>query len=171
LYFAYKNTGYTFDAIFNAYNQLLLENPEPFISIVSDLAVPLFVPFMIGLLLTLVYLLIISVGFYFISEAIVVDDMPAIAAFKKSFALLRQYPAKVIIFIVLISLLIIALVSLFLMPFMFFLMMGPVFILITTLILSVVSVAADVAAAVWSTRFYMSITEKELYEKENLLDF
>ena len=171
LYFAYKNTGYAFDAIFNAFNQLLLENPEPFFSIVSDLALPLFVPFMIGLLLTFVYLIIIWVVFYFISEAIVVDDMPAIAAFKKSFALLKQYPVKVFFFIVLIYLLIVALVSLFVMPIMVFSMLGPAFLIITTLLLSVVSAATDVAAVVWSTRFYMSITEKELYEKENLLDF
>ncbi|MCL2863655.1 MAG: hypothetical protein FWE54_06220 [Methanimicrococcus sp.] len=170
LYSAYKNTGYTFNVIIDAFYQLMMENIDPFITVVSDLAVALFVPFMIGSLLTLVYTVIISIVFYFIQEPIVVDDMPVIAAFKKSVALLRQYPVKVIFFIVLIYLLMFALSSLFNMFTMAF-SMSVILSLIASLLQVVATIAISVAVLVWSTRFYMAINEKEIYGNENLPDY
>jgi len=167
LYFAYKNAGYTIEMIIEIIDTSVIVS-DAFYAFLATM----FVSFMIGLLLTFIYLIIVSFIFYFVSYAIVVDDMPVIAAFKKSFALLRQYPGRVIFFILLIVLLTFALssiVSIISVPLSMF---QNVFLsLIGSLIQTLFSVAVGVAAIVWTTRFYMDITEKELYTEENLLEF
>lgn len=94
LYFAYKNTGLTIDAVFDA----LLNNPDGFLSLLSLLIIPI----VIGLLLTIVYTIILSFVFYFVSYAIVIDDLSVIAAYKKSYTLLKEHPGHVIAFILII---------------------------------------------------------------------
>lgn len=175
-YFAYKNAGDAMSEIVNTlesdpnalFSIIMLENdPDALISIITSL----FVPVMIGCLLTFIYLIITSIVFYFVSYAIVVDDMPVIASFKKSFALLKQYPGKVIIFIVLLYLLSSALLSIassvFTFLSMFTLVNTSLFIFlyfVGLLFMIAVSIAVSVATIVWETRFYMSVTEKELYK-------
>jgi len=174
LYFAYKNAGYTIEMIIEMF--YAVDAPDAFIIFLGTM----FFSSMIGLLLTCIYLIFLSFIFYFVSYAIIVDDMPVIAAFKKSFALLRQYPWKVFLFIMLVSFLIIALASIvsivtmpFSMPPFLFLSVSLYLFLsfIGSLIQTIFSAAIGVAVIVWNTRFYMGITEKELYTEENLLDF
>jgi len=172
LYFAYKNAGYTIEMIFEMFYAVETA-PDAFLSFLGAV---LFSS-MIGLLLTLIYWIFLSFIFYFVSYAIIVDDMPVIAAFKKSFALLRQYPWKVFFFIVLIILLTMALMiilSIVTMPFSMPSSLSPNVSLylylsfIGSLIQTIFSAAISVAIIVWNTRFYMGITENM---EENLLDF
>jgi hypothetical protein len=166
LYNTYIKSGLTLTSIFYSFYDFFLSgNIEPFMEIISIFAVSM----VIGLLLTFVYSLILTVLFYFVSYAIVIDGLPVIAAFKKSLSLLKQYPGKVIIFIIIVNGLVMAILQIsefFVMFFIFnvfLLLLGGFLYLLFALFI-------NTAALVWTARFYMAITEKELYVEEKLAD-
>ena len=167
LYNTYIKSGLTLTSIFDSFNDfILIGNIEPFMEIIRIFAFSL----SIGLLLTLVYSLILTVLFYFVSYAIVIDNLPVIAAFKKSLSLLKQYPGKVIIFIIAVNVLVMAILQIaeifwaILIFNMFLFIIGAVPYLLVELFV-------NIAALVWTARFYMAITEKELYVEEKLTDY
>jgi hypothetical protein len=147
----------------------------------------LILPSLFGLFMTLIYLVITSVLFYFVSYAAVADNMSVIESFKKSYAMVRQKFWKVIWFAFLIYIITsgimgfaffvfysIALISVMLMlGGTAFLVLGLLILIIATLVLLIVTVIVSVATYVWTTRFYMSFNDHELYveeAKENLLE-
>ena len=166
LYNAYVKSGLTLNFIFDSFNDFMLSgNIEPFMEIISIFAVSL----SIGLLLTTIYYLILKVLFYFVGYAIVIDDLPVIAAFKKSLSLLKQYPRKVIIFIITVNVLVMAILQIA-ETFWAILIFNMFLFIIGALPYLLVELFVNIAALVWTARFYMVITEKELYVEEKLTD-
>ena len=159
--YIFINSEYTILSFF----ETLLMNPEDLMPLLATLMIPI----LIGCLLTIVYSIIIYVAFYFVTYALVVDNLSVIASFKKSYALFRQHPFSVLIFILIIYVItsifsnIVSLISI--MPLM---MVDPIILNVSLLLLLIIFVATSiytVAITVWATRFYMGITEKELYTK------
>ena len=162
LYNAYVKSGLTLNFIFDSFNDFMLSgNIEPFMETISIFAFSL----SIGLLLTTIYFLILTVLFYFVSYAIVIDDLPVIAAFKKSLSLLKQYPGKVIIFIIAVNVLVMAILQIAEI-FWTILIFNMVLFIIGAFPYLLVELFVSIAALVWTARFYMAITEKELYVEE-----
>ena len=173
------NSGYTIELFFD----LLINNLDALIPFLTSLILPT----LLGLMLTLIYLIVISVLFYFVTYAIVVDDLPVFASFKKSYVMLRQNFWKIIIFIVLVYAftfvittfisMISSVLQIFLLPFAIMDPMGSIISyviqIIFQIISTVVSILISVLTIVWTTRFYMSLNDHELYveeAKENLLE-
>jgi len=173
------NSGYTIELFFD----LLINNLDALIPFLTSLILPT----LLGLMLTLIYLIVISVLFYFVTYAIVVDDLPVFASFKKSYVMLRQNFWKIIIFIVLVYAftfvittfisMISSALQIFLLPFAIMDPMGSIISyviqIIFQIISTVVSILISVLTIVWTTRFYMSLNDHELYveeAKENLLE-
>jgi len=184
--YLFMNSGYTIDLFLD----LLMNNFDALVPFLKTL----FVPALFCLLLTSIYLIIIWVLFYFATYAIVIDDMPVIASFKKSYTMVRQHIWKVILFIIMVyaitaGIIIIA-YSIFCFVLFFVILftalstvasptlstVGILIMLIIMLVMSifllVVLAFVSVAEIVWTTRFYMSVNDHELYtkEKENLLE-
>ena len=144
--------------------ETLLMDPETLIPLLTALTIPI----LIGCLLTIIYSVVIYFAFYFVTYALVVDDLSVITSFKKSYALLRQHPFSIVFFILIIYAItsvfssIISMISL--MPLM---PLDPIISTIILLLLLAFTFVATpiytVAIFVWATRFYMSLTEKELY--------
>jgi len=167
LYYVYSKSGLTLNDISESILNLFLEAGS-----LPDSVITMLLLFFIGLLLALIYFIILAILFYFVSYAIVIDDMPVFASFKKSFALLKQYPGKVLIFIIALVCImlvisiaiqgILTFLSLFLLPVS---LVSPslvvCFSLLTSLISSVISGLISAVTVVWVARFYMAITEKE----------
>ncbi|MDR0768288.1 MAG: hypothetical protein LBE57_07720, partial [Methanosarcinales archaeon] len=95
--YVFMNAGYTIEGIFD----VMINNPDAFLSIIKTLAAPA----LIGLLLTIIYTIVLTLFFYFVTYAIVVDDISVISAYKKSYAVLKQNFWKVLAFIILVWLL------------------------------------------------------------------
>jgi hypothetical protein len=169
LYNAFVKSGILLDQVFEAYIELAMGNFDPFMEFINIFLVPI----LIGSLLTFIYSWILTFLFYFVSYAIVIDDMPVIAAFKKSVALLKQYPGKVIVFILIISILgfLISVISNVFSTLSSFSILLSLLSLIVSLFVTIVSVILLVVSFVWEARFYMAATEKELYVEEKYTDF
>lgn len=158
------NLGVTFEGLLDS----MLTDPEAFSSVISAMVTTI----LLGALLTFIYSLILTFLFYFVTYAIVVDDMSVIKAYKKSCSLLKQNFLKVFVFIVLIlvSSVIWYVVSIIItMPFQiiaimiaFAFMFNPWVMLFSNLIVSVISSIVYLifiaVVVMWSTRFYMSVT-------------
>lgn len=159
-YFAFKNSGFTLTSVFED----LLTTPEALFPLFEVLMLPV----LLGLLLSFVYGVILTLVFYFVSYAIVVDDLPVIASFQKSYALLRQNFWKVLLFILVVwALTMILNMALNLFSLLFLLSVVLTFVFsIVEMVLLLVFVTLT---AIWITRFYMSETDQPLYTEENLL--
>ena len=167
LIYVIMNSGYTIESFI----ELLNTNPDALLPFFMSLIIP----GLIGCLLTIVYSIIVYVLLYFVTYAIVVDDMAVFASFKQSYAVLRQHFWKVLAFIIAIYIIsagvssILSISSYFIMPLM---SIDATLYSIASLILAViqliVSLILAVATIVWSTRFYMVITEKKLHAEEDL---
>ena len=183
--FLFMNSGYTIDLFLD-----LLANK-------FDALIPFFktliIPALFCSLLTLIYSIAIWVLFYFVTYAIVIDDLSVIASFKKSYSTVRQHIWKVILFIIaiyaitigviIVAYLIFCFIMLFTTLFLVILIdisqtlaiVGLVLLLIIMVLLLIfllfVIAFISVAAIIWETRFYMSVTEKELYAEEKNTDF
>ena len=158
------NLGVTFEGLLDS----MLTDPEAFSSVISAMVATI----LLGALLTFIYSLILTFLFYFVTYAIVVDDMSVIKAYKKSCSLLKQNFLKVFVFIVLIlvSSVIWYVVSIIItIPFSFIaimiafaFMLNPWVMLFSNLIVSVISSIVYLifiaVVVMWSTRFYMSVT-------------
>ena len=161
------NSGYTLTSFID----ILDTNPDALLPFFTSLIIPI----LIGCLLTIVYSIIVYVLLYFVEYAIVVDDMAVFASFKKSYAVLRQHFWNVLFFVIAIYLIsvgvssVVSMASYFIMPLA---AIDAILYSIGSLILSiiqlVVSLLLAIATIVWSTRFYMAITEKELHTEEDL---
>ncbi|WNY23028.1 hypothetical protein MmiHf6_03240 [Methanimicrococcus hongohii] len=162
LIYVYLNSGYTLEGIVDS----MVNNPDAFLSIILSFAVPL----LIGFLLTFIYSVILTVLFYFVSYAIVVDDISVIGAYKKSYAVLKQNFWNVLVFIILIWAITVVVTTVFQV-----LSIVGVLSFWLTLIISIVQMIVtlflSVAVTVWTTRFYMSATDHPLYEEEKLTDY
>jgi hypothetical protein len=173
------NSGYTMESFLD----LLVMNFDALIPFLTTLILPS----LFGLFMTLIYLVITSVLFYFILYAAVVDNMSVIESFKKSYAMVRQKFWKVIWFAFLIYMITSGIVGFAFVVFYFIalisvmlmlggtalLVLGVLILIIATLVLLIVTVIVSVATYVWTTRFYMSFNDHELYveeAKENLLE-
>ena len=161
------NSGYTLTSFID----ILDTNPDALLPFFTSLIIPI----LIGCLLTIVYSIIVYVLLYFVEYAIVVDDMAVFASFKKSYAVLRQHFWKVLIFIIAIYVIstvisvIVSMTSYLIMPLG---LVDEILYLAGSFILSIVQLVIYllliVAITVWSTRFYMVITENELHTEEDL---
>ena len=178
--FLFMNSGYTIDLFLD----LLANNFDALIPFFKTLLIPA----LFCSLLTLIYSIAIWVLFYFVTYAIVVDDLSVIASFKKSYSTVRQHIWKVILFIIAIYAITIGVIVVaysifcFIMLFMtLFLVIlidisqtlaivGLVLLLIIMVLLLIfllfVIAFISVAAIIWETRFYMAMTEKEMYIEE-----
>jgi len=169
LYSAFVKTGILIDQVFESYFELVMGNSGPFMELINMFLIPI----LIGFLLTFIYSWVLTFLFYFVSYAIVIDDLSVIAAFKKSVTLLQNHPGKVIVFILIISILgflisiisnAVSLLSSLNIYLSLLSLIISLFIFIVTLIFGIVSV-------VWEARFYMASTEKEMYVEEWNADF
>ena len=171
--YLFMNSGYTIDLFF----ELLVSDFDALIPFLKTLIIPAF----LGFLLTLIYLLIISILFYFVTYAIVVDDMPVIASFKKSYAMICRHFWKVLAFIIALYIVTNGILGIVLVIFYVVIFFTTIFILISpalsilsllilllvTVILLIVAVLISVATFVWTTRFYMSVNDHELCTEIN----
>ena len=175
--YLFVNSEYTLSTLFDN----LLNNPDSVMPFLYSLLIPV----LIGFLLTLVYYVVISILFYFVTYAIVADDLSVLASFKKSYTMMRQHPGKILVF--LFVLFIISCILTFILyfiswvvSFVMIMFMIPLMIsdpaspllLIVYLIQVIMSVLyysimaiLSVAITVWGTRFYMAMNDHELYEK------
>ena len=184
--YLFMNSGYTVDLFLD----LLMNNFDALVPFLKTL----FVPALFCLLPTLIYLFAIWVLFYFVTYAIVVDDLPVIASFKKSYAIARQHFWKVVLFIIMVYAVtagvIVITYTIFCFVLLFVVLFTAIFtvasptlstvgilimliiMLVMSIFLLVVLVFVSVAEIVWTTRFYMSVNDHELHtkEKENLLE-
>jgi hypothetical protein len=178
--FLFMNSGYTIDLFLD----LLANNFDALIPLFKTLLIPA----LFCSLLTLIYSIAIWVLFYFVTYAIVVDDLSVIASFKKSYSTVRQHIWKVILFIIsiyaitigviIVAYSIFCFIMLFMMLFLVILIdisqtlaiIGLIILLILMVLLLLfllfVIVFISVAAIIWETRFYMAMTEKEMYIEE-----
>ncbi|MDV0447083.1 hypothetical protein MsAg5_09570 [Methanosarcinaceae archaeon Ag5] len=133
---------------------------------------------MLGLLLTLVYSIVISLIFYFVSYAIVIDNLSVTDSFKKSYKLFREYPGKIISFFLALIAIIILIAIVFVVGFvilaLFFIspilaIIGILLMLVLYLIFIVVLILFAVLATIWETRLYMVLTGKPIFGTETEL--
>jgi len=170
--YVFSTYGYTFSQLIDAF----ITSPESLLPLFTALILPA----LFGLLMTIIYSIIVSVLFYFILYAIVIDDIGAVASFKKSYAVLRQSFWKVILFIILVSAIVFGVTSVIsffssLLSSVFnvlgfndpvFMIIGAIIQLIFSLISFAVSMYLTAVVFVWTTRFYMGINGYELYTEE-----
>ena len=177
--YVFNTSGYTF----SMFIEILFSTPEALISLLTSLAIW----GIIGFLLNLIYSIIISVLFYFVLYAIVIDNCGIVASFKKSYEMLRQNFWKVLIFIIAVYVIVVGITSIISSVSSILSVFSPISAgslalsilisllqLFVSLILAVVSIYLTVATFVWETRFYMvvnghEIAEIETKEKEDLL--
>jgi len=179
LVYVCMNSGYTIESFF----EIFFSNPGA----LMPFFISLILPTLLGSLLTFIYLLILYFLFYFVFYAIVVDNMSTIASFKKSYAMLRQNFWKVMAFILAVYLITTGVTSiLYTVYYMFVYSMLPVTLFDPTLsivfsvinfifetIIAIILLILSIIVMVWTTRFYMSFNDHELYveeAKENLLE-
>ncbi|WNY26908.1 DUF7544 domain-containing protein [Methanolapillus ohkumae] len=133
----------------------------------------------IGLLLSFIYIILVSFVIYFVTYAIVIDNMSVKEGFKKSYRLFREHTSKVISFILVIFgiILLFILVFVILMSIlMVLLLISPVLIIIGFLGLMILNLIFIVAAFflgvlsyVWTTRFYLTLTEQPVFDEETIV--
>ncbi|WNY24827.1 hypothetical protein [Methanolapillus millepedarum] len=130
----------------------------------------------LGLLLALIYLIVVSIILYFVSYAIVIDDLSVTEGFKKSYKLFREHTVKIILFnLAIIGIAIfIGIVFSLIMAFsvVFFIspalaIIGLLIMMIVYLILIVVFFLFLVLIYIWSTRYYMVLTGKPIFDGDN----
>jgi hypothetical protein len=173
--YACLTSGYTIESFFD----LFINNFDELMLFLTSLLLPA----LIGFLLTFIYLIIISVLFYFVKYAIIVDDIPVIASFKKSYVLVRQHFWKVIGFIIILCIIMIVVMSVLYGIYFLIALISFSFVddptmslffsmiqLIYQFIMSLLLLCLSVAGFVWITRFYMVISGQELYTEENLIE-
>ncbi|WNY24829.1 hypothetical protein [Methanolapillus millepedarum] len=123
-----------------------------------------------GLLLMLVYLLIITFVFYFMTYAIVIDDLSVTAGIKKSWSLLKTNPGTVIWFIIVV-IIITGLISL-IGSFMSNILASTVILSFVGVLISLIlKIVIIVLVTIWTTRKYLILTGQPLYEEEDLLSY
>jgi hypothetical protein len=179
LIYVCMNSGYTLESFF----EILFSNPDALVPFFISLILPI----LLGSLLTFIYLIILYFLFYFAFYAIIVDNMSVIASFKKSYAMLRQSFWKVIAFILAVYFITAGITSIFYTIYYIFaysmlpiILLDPTLLIVFTvvnyileIILAVLLLILSIIVTVWTTRFYMSFNDHELYveeAKENLLE-
>jgi len=190
VYFLYK-----YDILYNftdAYYSLINSNIPSFATslgnIFSSFSIfSISISIIIGAILSFIYIVVLSVLFFFVKYNIVVDDISAIASFKKSVSLLKAKTSQVILFIVFLFIVlftismifnfivymiltVLSLVLLFLMVLSPTLaVIGYILYMILSIIFNIIySTLLPTLSVVWVTRFYMAITEKQLYVIEKI---
>ncbi|MCL2142087.1 MAG: hypothetical protein FWH46_04340 [Methanimicrococcus sp.] len=117
-------------------------------------------PILIGVILTLIYEVIVSVLFFFVSYNTVADDLSVIRSYKRSVSLLKEKTSQILLFIIVY----------FFIIFFVSTVIGIVGLIISFLG-SILSLILAVVSTVWITRYYMAITEKPLYVKEKITNY
>jgi len=165
---------------------IFLDSPESFFAFFATLLLSAF----FGTILTIIYGIIVIALFLFVGYSIVIDDISVIGSFKKSLSLLKTKTSQVLLFFaVLFILAVIYFVSrliistsvgfIFGMIFIFLsffvpaiMPLMPIFNIIFSSIINVIfGTIVAVVLTVWIARFYMAITEKQLYVEEKLTNY
>ena len=184
--------AYAVDIILVVGITLILYIPAMFLMFNTVLADPMYVfigifALMIAVMLISIFSILYYLFFFFVRYNIVVDDLSVIESYKKSFALLKEKPLQVLLFIFIIYIITtvfstIFYVILMMLSFSFFAfalisefispVLGAIFgiivILLAVILTIIFGAILTTLIGVWVTRFYMAITEKTLYAEEKL---
>ena len=117
-------------------------------------------PILIGVILTIIYEIIVFALFFFVSYNTVVDDLSVIRSYKKSASLMKEKTSQILLFICIY----------FLIMFLVWIFIGMIG-LVVSFMSSILSLIFAVVSTVWITRYYMAITEKQIYVEEKITNY